>query len=64
MPDKLKSRKFWLAVVAQIVGIVVLVWGTQAGDMVSTITGSVITVLSALGYLKAEGDIDKASASK
>ncbi len=59
--SKWKSRKFWVAMVSQVVGVVTLVWGTQTGEQVSIIAGAVITILSSLGYLKVEGDIDKAA---
>ena len=64
MPNKLKSRKFWQSVVGEVVGIVTLIYGATAGDLVATIAGAAITVLVILGYLKAEGDIDKARESK
>ena len=63
MAEKLKSRKFWVTTVASIVGIVTLIWGSNAGNQVSTIAGAVILILTTLGYLKAEGDIDKARAN-
>lgn len=64
MPEKLKSRKFWQSVVGEVVGIVTLIYGVSAGELVSTIAGAAITILIILGYLKAEGDIDKARESK
>ena len=60
MPEKLKSRKFWQSVVGEAVGIVTLIYGVTAGELVAAIAGAAIAVLVILGYLKVEGDIDKA----
>ena len=62
--NKLKSRKFWTALVSEIVGVVALIWGASVADKVSTIAGAVILIASTLGYLKAEGDIDKENAKR
>jgi len=64
MPDKLTSRKFWVAIVGQIVGIVTLIAGAAAGQQVEVIAGALIMIATALGYLKAEKDVDVARASK
>ncbi|GAH72411.1 unnamed protein product [marine sediment metagenome] len=64
MPSKWTSRKFWNAVVGEIAGLVTLFLGVQQGEMVAIIAGAVLTIAVTLGYLKAEGDIDKARASK
>jgi len=64
MPEKLKSRKFWQSVVGEVVGIVTLVYGAAEGELVATIAGAAITVLVVLGYLKVEGDIDKAGKNR
>lgn len=64
MSDKWKSRKFWLAVVGQVVGIVALIWGVQVSEQVAQVAGAVIMMATALGYLKVEGDIDKARLEK
>lgn len=61
MDPKWKSRKFWLAIIAQVTGIVTLAVGAAQAEQFSVIAGSVITILSALGYLKVEADIDKAN---
>jgi len=58
--NKWKSRKFWMAVVAGVVGIVTAIWGTAAGEMASTIAGVALTVLVAIGYITAEAKIDAA----
>lgn len=62
-PKKLRSRKFWNALVGEIVGIVVLFNGVAAGEKFATIAGAIIVVAVVLGYLKAEKDIDVASVS-
>ena len=64
MPGKLKSRKFWIAVVTEVVGLVTLFAGAAQGEQVSIIVGAVIAVAVALGYLKAEKDVDVARANK
>jgi len=61
MPNKLKSRKFWTALVSEVVGIIAVIYGTSLANEVSTIAGAVILIASTLGYLKVEGDIDKAN---
>jgi len=60
MASKWKSRKFIVSLVGQIVGIVAIIWGSSTAGLVETITGAVIIIVTALGYLKTEGDIDKA----
>jgi len=59
-PSKLKSRKFWVAILGQVVGIVALIWGASVAEQVETIAGAVIIIVSTLGYLKAEKDADVA----
>ena len=58
--NKLKSRKFWVAILGQVVGIVALIWGASVAEQVETIAGAVIIIVSTLGYLKAEKDADVA----
>ena len=58
MNDKFKSRKFWTAVIANIVGVVTLFCGDQTGEAVSVIAGSLIIIASTLGYLHGEAKID------
>ena len=58
--NKWKSRKFWVAIVGQIVGIVALIWGASIAGQVEAVAGAVIIIASTLGYLKAEKDIDVA----
>lgn len=64
IPVKFQSRKFWVALVTEVVGVVTLFSSAAAGEMVGVIAGSVITILVALGYLKAEKDVDVARALK
>lgn len=64
MPNKMKSRKFWNAVVGEVVGIVTLFMGIAQGEKFAVIAGAVITVAVILGYLKAEKDIDVAAVKK
>ena len=59
MSSKWTSRKFWTAIVGQVVGIVALIWGTSTAGQVEAIAGAVIIIASTLGYLKVEGDIDR-----
>jgi len=61
--NKLKSRKFWVAILGQVVGIVALIWGVSIAGQVEAIAGAVIVILVTLGYLKAEKDIDVARAN-
>ena len=58
--NKWKSRKFWMAVIAGIVGIVTAIWGGVAGGTVETVAGVIVTVLVAIGYITAEAKIDAA----
>ena len=58
--NKWKSRKFWVAIVGQVVGIVALIWGVSIAGQVEAIAGAVIVILVTLGYLKAEKDVDVA----
>lgn len=62
MDSKWTSRKFWMAVIAGLTGIVTTIWGTSAGDTVSTIAGAVLVVLVAVGYITAEAKVDAARA--
>ena len=62
--NKWKSRKFWVAIVGQVVGIVALIWGVSIAGQVEAIAGAVIVILVTLGYLKAEKDIDVARVNR
>ena len=61
--NKWKSRKFWVAIIGQVVGIVALIWGASIAGQVEAISGAVIVILATLGYLKAEKNIDVARAN-
>lgn len=62
MDSKWKSRKFWVAVIAGVVGVVTTIWGTAAGEMVSTIAGAALFIAVSLGYIIAEAAVDIAKA--
>ena len=64
MSNKWTSRKFWIAIVGQGVGIVTLIWGASTAGQVEAIAGAIIIITTALGYLKAEKDVDVARANK
>jgi len=56
--NKWKSRKFWVAIVGQVVGIVALIWGASVAGQFEAVAGAIIVIASTLGYLKAEKDVD------
>ena len=58
--NKWKSRKFWVAIVGQVVGIVALIWGASIAGQFEAVAGAIIIIASTLGYLKAEKDVDVA----
>lgn len=62
--QKLSSRKFWNAVVAEVAGLVALFIGIAQAEKFAIIAGAVLTVLAVLGYLKAEKDVDVAREGK
>jgi len=62
MSNKWTSRKFWTAIVGQVVGIVALIYGTSTAGQVEAVAGAIIIIASILGYLKAEKDVDVAKA--
>ena len=62
--NKWKSRKFWVAIVGQVVGIVALIWGASIAGQFEAVAGAVIVILVTLGYLKAEKDVDVARANR
>ncbi|MDD6062539.1 MAG: hypothetical protein PUB99_08010 [Oscillospiraceae bacterium] len=69
MLQKLKSRKFWAAVVGAVTGIA-MIFGLDEGtisavaETVTTIAGTVMTFGSLLGYIVTEGANDKAAIKK
>ena len=64
MKNKWTSRKFWLAVVGEVSGLITLFAGAVQAEKFSIIAGALITIAVALGYLKAEKDIDVANTRK
>ena len=66
MPDKLKSRKFWIAMIGQIVGIAVLCFPEHATTIESAATNAAALLLMALtgmGYIKGEAMVDQSMAN-
>lgn len=59
---KLTSRKFIIAVITAIAGIVTLIFGH--GEEVNTIAGALMTVIPTLVYCIVEGTVDAASVKK
>lgn len=57
--QKLTSRKFLLAVISAVAGIITLLTGNNA--MAQTITGAVMTILSTVIYCLVEGVLDAKS---
>jgi hypothetical protein len=58
------SRKFIMALAAQLTGLAVLIWPQQEGPIAQGIQSAValvVVVLSALGYLSAEASVDRAN---
>lgn len=58
--QKLSSRKLWAALAGVIVGLVVAFGGD--GETIQTVSGSVMSVVSAIIYILAEAGVDKAAA--
>lgn len=58
---KITSRKLWLAIVGIVTGIA-LALGVPSSE-ISSIVGSVISVISAATYIVVEGKIDAARVS-
>lgn len=59
------SRKFLLALAAQVTAMLVLAWPQHAGpiaEAAEAVTALAVIALSALGYLAAEGGVDRARA--
>ncbi len=62
MLDKFKSRKFWLAVVGQVTGLLVLFFPEHATAIEAAVTNAAALLLMALtaaGYIRAEADVDR-----
>jgi len=58
MSEKLKSRKFWLAVSAMLASLGTGISGIVAGNQTLTIVGSVLCVISASIYAFCEAYVD------
>jgi len=61
------SRKFIVALAAQMTGLAVLIWPSRADALASGIeaaAGLAIVLLSSLGYLAAEAAVDRAAAGR
>jgi len=59
------SRKFLVSLAAQVTAIAVLLWPEHESAIVEasrSVTALVVLALSALGYLAAEGSVDRARA--
>jgi phage shock protein PspC (stress-responsive transcriptional regulator) len=57
---KLTSRKFWLAVAGVATGVAVAL-GADATE-IESVAGTITALLSAVGYIIAEGKVDEANA--
>ena len=62
MIKKLTSRKLWMAIAGVATGIA-MVLGID-GSEISTVAGSVTTILSVVTYIIMEGKVDAASVKK
>jgi len=62
MTSKWTSRKFWVAIIAGVSGIVTTIWGASVGTEVEVIAGAILTIAAALGYITAEAAVDAARA--
>ena len=51
------SRKFWVSMIAEITGIIVLLGGNPG--VFQTIAGAILVIAAALGYVVVEGKIDR-----
>lgn len=59
------SRKFLVSLLAQLAALAVLFFPNQSSQIdhvAQSITALLVMLLSSLGYLKVEGDLDKQSA--
>ena len=54
--QKLTSRKFWMAVAGVATGVA-MVLGADAND-IQTISGAVLSLVSAVAFIVAEGKVD------
>lgn len=62
MSKRWTSRKFLVALGAQVAGLVVLFWPEHEQVIVEAVTSTtalLVVVLAALGYIRAEGAVDR-----
>lgn len=62
LTQKLSSRKLWAAVAGLVAGLA-MVFGLDA-DIISTVSGAVVTVASVVAYIVTEGRIDAEAVKK
>ena len=62
LAQKLLSRKLWAAVAGLVAGLA-MVFGLDA-DIISTVSGAVVTVASVVTYIITEGRIDAEAVKK
>ena len=62
--EKLKSRKFWVCVAAALASLGTGISGIVVGNQTLTITGSVLTVISASIYAFCEAWVDAKAVDK
>ena len=62
--EKLKSRKFWLAVSAMLASLGTGISGIVAGNQTLAIVGSILTVISASIYAFCEAYVDAKAVNK
>ncbi len=60
------SRKFIMALAAQVTGLLVLIWPAQEAGIaaaVEAVAALAVVILSSLGYVAAEASVDRAGRS-
>jgi len=65
--QRISSRKFLLALAAQLAAVIAVFWpaqGNQVADAAQRIAGLVVLLLAGLGYGVIEADVDKAALPK
>lgn len=62
LAQKLSSRKLWAAVAGLVAGLA-MVFGLDA-DIISTVSGAVVTVASVVAYIITEGRVDAEAVKK
>lgn len=61
LKQKLSSRKLWAAIVGVIIGIATI-FGLDE-NVISTVSGAVVAIVSVVSYIHTEGKIDAARVS-